>query len=757
MGHCRHCSFRLTAYIYKPLMHTSQALIIISLVLLAAFCSGLIFRRLQQSTIVAYLLSGIIIGPHCLKIVSDPGQINVLGEIGVILLMFILGLGFPPKRIFTMGYRALMGGTLQIALTVLGTIALSLLMGWGLVVGVFVGSLAAFSSTAIVIKVLNDLAVIDSIHGRLMVWYLIIQDLAAVLMIAVIPSLAGDAGTGILIPVLVSLAKGLAFLVIFLLLNRTYVPRLQYWVASVGGKELFLIGTIIFCLGTALITELIGLSFALGAFLAGLVVSDSEFNYQIRAGMIPFRDIFLCIFFVALGMLLDPGYFIDNPVRILAVTLGIIVLKFLYTFAATCIARYSLKTALYTGIGLAQMGEFSFVIVQMEFQYRLVSEDVFYLITTASLLTMAITPFLLRISPQAVERLSRLVVWLKPLAEDVAEDFAVAEDTLRNHVVICGYGPIGITIGRVLKAKGIPFAALELNAQTVAKMRSLGVNCFYGDATSPEVLKKVHIERARLAVITVPDPLSAEATVKTVRSLNPGCFILVRTRFSRELDELFDHGADAVVQEEYEAGLSMLARTLTVLRVPAHDITQEVETIRVERDELTKTRVLAPEALSKKLVPQRIILRLKARAKEEAIRELVQAALNHYRSGEQETIMKAVLEREQIESTGIGDGIAIPHARTDAVEDICICLGTSLKGIDYNAIDGKPVHIMLLLVASESAHDAYVNTLSSIASLFNDSSFRQNIIRCTDPAQVLALINEREKALQNKEECRRKD
>ncbi len=736
-------------------MHTSQALIIISLVLLAAFCSGLLFRRLQQSTIVAYLLSGIIIGPHCLKIVSDPEQINVLGEIGIILLMFILGLGFPPKRIFTMGYRALLGGTLQILLTVLGTISLSLFLGWSLVVGVFVGSLAALSSTAIVIKVMNDLAVIDSIHGRLMVWYLIIQDLAAVLMIAVIPSLAGDAGAGILVPVLLSLAKGLAFLALFLLFNRTYVPRLQYWVASVGGKELFLIGTIIFCLGTALITELVGLSFALGAFVAGLVVSDSEYNYQIRAGMVPFRDIFLCIFFVALGMLLDPGYFIDNPGRVLAVTLGIIVLKFLYTFAATCIARYPIKTALYTGIGLAQVGEFSFVIVQMEYQYRLVSDDIFYLITTASLLTMAITPFLLRISPQAVERLSRLFVWLKPLVEDSDEEFMMPEDALRDHVVICGYGPIGITIGRVLKAKGLPFVALELNAQTVTKMRRLGVNCFYGDATSPEVLKKVHIERARLAVVTVPDPFSAEATVKTVRNLNPGCFILARTRFSRELDELYDHGADAVVQEEYEAGLSMLARALTVLKVPDHDITQEVETIRVERDELTKTCVLAPEALSKRLSPDRIILRLKARSKEEAIRELIEAAIHSSRTGEPDTITQAVLEREQIESTGIGDGIAIPHARTEAVPDICICLGTSLKGIEYNAVDGKPVHILLLLVANEAAHDLYVNTLSSIASLFNDGPFRQNIIRCADPAQVIMRIKEREKTLLDKAECKR--
>ncbi len=738
-------------------MHTSQALIIILLVLLAAFCSGLLFRRLKQSVVVAYLLSGIIIGPHCLKIISDPGQINMLGEIGIILLMFILGLGFPPKRIFTMGYRAFTGGILQLILTALGTMALSLLLGWSLAVGLFVGSLVALSSTAIVIKVMNDLALIDSIHGRLMVWYLIIQDLAAVLMIAVIPSLAGDTGTGILIPVMLSFAKGIGFLAIFLLLNRTYIPRLQYWVAAVGGKELFLIGTIIFCLGTALITELIGLSFALGAFLAGLVVSDSEFNYQIRAGMVPFRDIFLCLFFVALGMLLDPGYFIDNPGRVVAVTLGIIVLKFLCTGAATCIARYPLKTALYTGIGLAQLGEFTFVILQMEFQYRLVSEDIFYLITTASLLTMALTPFMLRMSPHAVEWLSRLAAGINRPGKDAGKDLLPPEASLRNHVVICGYGPIGITIGRVLKSKGIPFVALELNAQTVTKMQNLGVNCFYGDATSPEVLRKVHIERARLAVITLPDPLSAEATVKTVRNLNPGCFILARTRFSRELDELYDHGADAVVQEEYEAGLSMLARALTVLKVPARDITQEVETIRVERDELTKTCVLAPEALSKRLSPTRIILRLKARSKEEAIGELVQSALISYRAGDQETVTKAVLEREQIESTGIGDGIAIPHARTEAVDDICICMGTSLKGIEYNAVDGKPVHILLLLVASESAHDLYVSTLSSIASLFNDGPFRQNIIRCADPSQVMALIREREKALLDKVECRRKN
>jgi mannitol/fructose-specific phosphotransferase system IIA component (Ntr-type)/voltage-gated potassium channel Kch len=391
----------------------------------------------------------------------------------------------------------------------------------------------------------------------------------------------------------------------------------------------------------------------------------------------------------------------------------------------------------------------------MAFKYRLVSEDIFYLITTASLLTMSLTPFMMRLSPQAVERLTRLALWQRWFGEGLSGTPAQSEEALRNHVVICGYGPIGTTIGRVLKAKHIPLVALELNAQTVVKMRGLGINCLYGDATSPEVLRKVNIERARLAVITMPDPLSAEAAVKNVRNLNPDCFILVRTRFSRELDELYDHGADAVVQEEYEAGLSMLARALRVLKVPAPEIAQEVETVRVERDELTKTCYLVPLSLSKKLTPQRIILRLKARTKEEAIRELVEAAIAPHRVPEQDEVVRSILEREQIESTGIGDGIAIPHARTEVVEDICMCLGTSLKGIDYNSIDGKPVHILLLLVASESAHEVYVNTLSSIASLFNDRAFRQNIIRCSDAFQVINLIKEREKTLQDKGECRK--
>ena len=275
------------------------------------------------------------------------------------------------------------------------------------------------------------------------------------------------------------------------------------------------------------------------------------------------------------------------------------------------------------------------------------------------------------------------------------------------------------------------------------------MNCFYGDATSPEVLKKVHVEQAILVVITIPDPMSTEAVVKNVKDLNPGCFVLARTRFSKELEDLYEYGADAVVQEEFEAGLAILVRALKELKVNIGEIKKEVETIRIERDELTKTRYFGHWTLSRQISPQRVVLNLVSRTKEDAIRELVQAVSTSNKIQDEEELFKRILEREQIEATGIGEGVAIPHARTDVIEGISVCLGISRKGIEYGSIDDKPVHILVLLAASESAQEAYLNTLACAASLFNDKKFCQDIINSTEPAQVLRLLMEREKTLRN--------
>jgi CPA2 family monovalent cation:H+ antiporter-2 len=732
-------------------MNTAHLLTNIAIILLSAFFSGLIFRRLNQSIIVGYLLSGIVIGPYGLGIIKTPSQIDLLSEIGIILLMFILGLSFPPKKIVKMGSKTLIAGVLQVLITVTGVMGFTYLVGWNLFTGLLVGSLFALSSTAIVIKVLNDLGAIDSLHGRLMVSCLIVQDIAAILMIVILPSLEKGAGNQVILPVFTSLTTGVVFIGIFLFLNRKIIPRIQYWVAAVGGKELFLIGTIIFCIGMAAMSQMIGLSLALGAFLAGFLVSESEFNYQMLAGMVPFRDAFLCIFFVAIGMLLDPRFIFYYPWEVFLLFSCIVLGKFFFTVLATCFSRYSLKIAILVAAGLAHMGEFSFVIVKMSLQHNLVSEHFFNLYLTASLLTMLVTPFMIKKSPTLIARLNRVVFLERWLRGKEDPELVELEKKLRHHVIICGYGPIGIILGRVLRAKKIPFVALDLNAQTVVKMRELGLNCFYGDAASPEVLKKVNVEQATLVVITVPDPMSTEVTVKNVKDLNPDCFVLARTRFSKELEELYEYGADVVVQEEFETGLAILVRALKELKVNIGEINKEVETIRTERDELTKTRYFGHLTLSKHISPQRVILNLGSRTKEDAIRELVQAVAYSPKIHDKEELIKRVLEREQIETTGIGEGIAIPHARTDAVEGICICLGISPRGINYGSIDDKPVHILVLLAANESAHEAYLDTLACVASLFNDRKFCQDIISCTEPTKVLRLLVEREKTLRNQQ------
>ena len=430
-------------------MNNAHLLTNISIILLSAFFSGLIFRRFNQSIIVAYLLSGIIIGPYGLGIIKSPDQINTLSEIGIILLMFILGLSFPPKKIIKMGSKTLIGGILQVSITVVGVMCFTSLIGWNLLTGLLVGSLFALSSTAIVIKVLNDLAVIDSLHGRLMVSYLIVQDIAAILMIAILPSLGKVADNQVILPVLTSLIKGIVFLGVFLFLNRKIIPRAQYWVASVGGKELFLIGTIIFCLGMAVISQVIGLSLVLGAFLAGFIVSESEYNYQMLAGMIPFRDAFLCIFFVAIGMLLDPRFIFHYPWEVLLLFTCIVLGKFFFAVLATRFIRYPLKIAVLVGAGLAQMGEFSFVILKMGLQHNLVGGHFFSLYLTSSLLTMMVTPFMIKKSPKLIDWFNRVAFLERWLRGKEDHELVELEKKLRNHVIICGYGPIGIILGRV--------------------------------------------------------------------------------------------------------------------------------------------------------------------------------------------------------------------------------------------------------------------------------------------------------------------
>ena len=446
-------------------------------------------------------------------------------------------------------------------------------------------------------------------------------------------------------------------------------------------------------------------------------------------------------------MLLDPMFIIHYPGRVILLFFFIVIIKFISAGLAIRFAGYHLKMAILAGAGLAQIGEFSFILLKIGLDQNFINLSLYYLLLTSSILTMVMTPYVFNIFPILINYFSKYPFLEKILFGKADEELSLVDDQLKNHVIICGYGPIGMTIGRVLKEKAIAFVALDLNAQTVNQMKKIDVDCFYGDASSYEVLMKLHADKAKLIIITVPDSMSGEVIIKNIKNINPDCFILARSHFNKELEDYYDYGADAVVQEEFEAGITMLSKALSELRIQPAEINEEINTLRIERDDLTRMKYFGTLNFSSNLSLNRVILNLKSRVKEEAINELVRAAATSYNVNNKYELFKRVLEREAITNTSVGDGIAIPHARTNAVKDVVVCLGISKKGIDYGAIDGKPVKIIVLVGVNEASHDLYLKTLGSIASVLHNPAFVQEVLKCTDANVLIHLIQQQEKAL----------
>ena len=727
-------------------MDTSLIILNIAILLAAALAMGMLFQRLKQSVITAYLLIGVLAGPFGLGFITEAKQINILAEVGVILLMFTLGLTFSPKKIIRLGTKALGGGSLQIILTLGATLAVTSLLDWDTYSGIYLGCLIALSSTAIVIKVLMDHAMLHTLHGRIIVSILLIQDLSVIPMVTILPVIQGSAGS-VVVPLLIALGKAAVFLTALVLFSWKIVPRMLHWIASSGSRELFLLAVIALCLGTAALSDQFGLSFALGAFIAGIVIGGSEYSHQILADVMPLRSGFLCLFFVSIGMLFDPLFIVRRPLDVLFLVTAILVGKFIIAAVACLIVKYPLRTALLIGIGLAQIGEFSFILVKLGLDQGLISEYLYTLTISAAIITMLVAPLLIKISPVIVDRLGRCKILKKILSAQIDPDLEDRARTKKDHVIICGYGPIGMTLGQVLNELKFPFLALELNAKTVEAMRGIDIPCFYGDATSYEVLKKANAEHARTVVVTLLDDPATQAIIRNARMLNPKVFIVVLTRFSQEVEELFEVGADEVIQEEFESSLEVLVRTLKNLGIEETRIKQEVNTIRVERHDVLKSRYFGPPSLSQTLSPRVITTKLTSATKEEAIKELIELAARMGKVTDKHELLNRVVEREKIDTTGIGKGIAIPHARSFAVNGVVVCLGLSHQGIDFEAADERPAHLIFLIAAEEKRNTDYLNILSSIACTFDNNQFRKKVLASRSPEQIISLIAAREEEL----------
>ena len=550
------------------------------LLLLVSVPISFIFSRLRLPTIVGFMITGVLIGPYGFGLIKDVHAIEVLAEIGVVLLLFTIGLEFSLRRIAEMRRIVLVGGGLQVTLTTLLAAAIVYWFGRPLNQSVFFGFLFALSSTAIVLKSYIERAEVDAPHGRAGVGILLFQDLGIVLMMLMVPVLGGKEGSS---PGRIALTLGaaLAAIAIIIFTARKVVPFLLYHIVRLRSSEVFIIFIVLMSLGTAWLTSQFGLSLALGAFIAGMVLSESEYSHQIVADILPFRDVFNSLFFVSIGMLLSLSALVSDLAVVLAWVGALTLGKALLVFLAVRLLGYSLRISTMTAIGLAQIGEFSFILAKAGLPQGLLSDVDYQRFLAASILSMIATPFLIKAAPRIGYALQSLFA-PGSMFEPTVTGFRPDEPDLRGHVVIVGYGLNGRNLAKVLRRAKVPYLALELNAEVVREAAANDERIIYGDATRKEVIQHVGLAHARILVLAISDPTATRHTVWLARQVNPDIHIIVRTRYMSEMAELRELGADDIIPEEFETSIEIFSRVLREYGIARHAIQRHVSEVRSE-------------------------------------------------------------------------------------------------------------------------------------------------------------------------------
>lgn len=537
-----------------------------------------IISKLKIPSIVGFLITGMLIGPYGLQWIEAVHEVEVLAEIGVVLLLFTIGVEFSLTKIAKLKIQTLVGGSLQTFGTVFLFALLYLFLGASFNTSIFVGCLIALSSTAVALKILQDRAEIESPYGRNALAILIFQDVMIVPMMLIAPILAGQSDNPVFAFIAMG-AKGVLIVIVMYFLARYGVPTLLYNVTRTRSSELFLLAIIAIGLIVAWFTSWLGLSLGLGAFMAGLIISESEYSHQAMGGVLPFRDLFISFFFVSIGMLLNIQYFFVHFPLIITATLLVMSLKLLLAGASVIIIGSPLRTAVLTGAAICQIGEFSFILASVGMKYELISDSAYQLFLAVSILSMIFTPFVIQFAPLLAKEANRL-----PLPERYKHGMKPEEDEigpkLNDHVIIIGFGINGGNLARTASIADIPYTIIEMNPETVRTQKSKGEPIFYGDAAHEAVLEHACIHTARILVITIADPAAAARIIELTKRLNPSVYIIARTRFMQEVQPLFKLGADEVIPEEYETSIEIFTRVLMKYLISKDCIEQMVGKIR---------------------------------------------------------------------------------------------------------------------------------------------------------------------------------
>jgi CPA2 family monovalent cation:H+ antiporter-2 len=550
----------------------------LAVVLAIATTVALLFGKIRLSVVAAFLVAGAILGPTGAGLVSESGMVDALAEIGIVLLLFTVGLEISLSSLGKMRRQVLWSGGAQVSATILLSFVIMMFFGSPAPEGIFVGFVVSLSSTAIVLKVYADRLEIDSLHGRLSVGILLFQDMAVIPMMLLIPSLH-QWETAQPSAVFLALAKAGVGVAALLLLARFLIPRLLKEIIRLNSREILAMTVLLVCLGTAWLAHRFGLSLGMGAFLAGMVISESDYVHEIAAQILPFRDVFNGIFFISVGMLLDLPFLFANLPLVLAMVGAVALVKAVSTGWTVRALGYSWRVAVVTGVGLLQIGEFSFLLLSQGYRENLLGPSQYQFLLAITVLTMTATPFLMGAAPWLARKWDRWVVHGADFPE-TGEEAAIRKTGMENHVIIAGYGMNGKNLARVLKSTRVPYAVVDLNDAQVREGRDAGEPMFYGDVHRPEILDRLGVARARILVLAISDPMATRRAVAIARRSNPDLFILVRTRLVADVDDLIALGANAVIPEEFETSVEIFARVLSEYHVPDHVIRQQEAVIR---------------------------------------------------------------------------------------------------------------------------------------------------------------------------------
>ncbi|HET7109720.1 MAG TPA: YbaL family putative K(+) efflux transporter [Gemmatimonadales bacterium] len=552
------------------MLHDTALIVTIAGGIGLAFVLGMLAQRLRLPPLVGYLVAGILAGPYTPGFVADVALAQQLAEIGVILLMFGVGVHFSLDDLLAVRRIAVPGAVVQIVVaTVLGG-AVAHLWGWSWTTGIVFGLCLSVASTVVLLRALEDRGVLDSVDGRIAIGWLIVEDLATVLVLVLLPAFAVSLGGhtnvpvsgGVLTTLALTLAKVVAFVALMIIVGRRVVPWLLERVARTGSRELFTLAVLAVAIGIAVgAAELFGVSFALGAFVAGMVVNGTDLSHEAAADSLPLQDAFAVLFFVAVGMLFDPGILVRHPLQVLAVVAIVMIGKSLAAFFIVLAFRRPLHTALTISASLAQIGEFSFILASLALALGLMPAEAQNLIVAGALLSIGLNAAAFA----AVEPLRRWItarprllgMLERPGGMRTESPAHVHAARLHNHAVIVGYGRVGSAIGTALAGAGVPYLVLEQDRQTVTSLRERGIPAFFGDASRPGMLAQVNMAEARLLVVTAPEPFTARAIIMEARKANPAVDIVVRTHTDEERQYLEGMQVGQAVMGERELARAM--------------------------------------------------------------------------------------------------------------------------------------------------------------------------------------------------------